>query len=77
MKRLIIALILGLVLSMLLGTSVASAGAPPDIILVDPDNHEPQTPLIIKDDVKDGPPDILIKTPNGARPPGGIPPAKP
>ena len=76
MKRVVFALLLGLMLMMTVGTSVALAAGSPDAILIDPDNPE-QRVIIIKDDVKDGPPDILIKTPNGARPPDGIPPAKP
>ncbi|MFC1963198.1 zinc ribbon domain-containing protein [Chloroflexota bacterium] len=75
MKRVMIVLLFGLVITMLLGISVASAGAPPDTILVDP--HNPQTPLITKDDVKDGPPDIFVKTPNGLRPPENTPPESP
>jgi len=73
-KRLLLAVLLGLILMMTVGTSIVSAGAPPDAILVDPDNHSPQTPVIIKDNIKDGPPDILIKTPHGPKPKDDIPP---
>lgn len=72
MRRIAIALLLGLVLSMLLGTSVVSAGAPPDAILIDPDNPDHRV-VITKDDVKDGVPDILIKTPHGPKPKDGVP----
>ena len=75
-KRLVIALILALMLMMTVGTSVVLAAGPPDVIFIDPDNPE-QRVIIIKDDAKDGPPDILVKTPNGARPPNDIPPVKP
>ena len=70
MKRIIIALKLVLILTLLLGTSVLAAA--PDAILIDPDNPDKRV-TIIKDNDKDGPPDILIKTPHGAKPKSGIP----
>ena len=73
MKRIVIALILALMLMMTVGTSVALAGAPPDTILIDPG----QSVTIIKGNVKDGPPDILVKTPHGPRPPDYVPPQAP
>jgi len=70
MKRLVIALILAMVLMMTVGTSVALA-ASPDAILVDP--GEGVTILPDSDGIPDGPPDILVKTPHGAKPKDGVP----
>ena len=71
MKRLVITLILGLVLVLTLGSSVALA-ASPDYIFVDPGNKVIIVPD--SDGIPDGPPDITIKTPQGARPPDHTPP---
>ncbi len=77
MKRIVIALILALMLMMTVGTSVALATGSPDTILIDPNSNPDQIVLIIEDDVKDGPPDILVKTPHGPRPPDDCPPPNP
>ena len=71
MKRLVIALILGLVLVLTLGSSVALA-ASPDHIYVSPGSGAIVVPD--SDGINDGPPDITIKTRQGSRPPDHAPP---
>ena len=71
MKRFLIAVLIGLILVLTVGTSMALA-ASPDGIYIAPGNDV----MIIPDSdgISDGPPDIVIKTKAGPRPPNHAPP---
>ena len=65
-----ICVVIAFILTVLLAPSAVLASGPPDSILVDPGKGVEFT----NGEFNIGPPDLLIKTPNGPRPPEGIPP---